>query len=79
MKPYVKFITTGVVVLAALGMITYKYYDYVRYPWTRDGLVRAQVIQIVPQVSGELVRVPIQNNQRVKNQLTQRFLGVVSQ
>ena len=66
MKPYVKFITTGVIVLAALGMITYKYYDYVRYPWTRDGLVRAQVVQIVPRVSGELVRVPIQNNQRVK-------------
>ena len=66
MKPYVKFITTGVIVLAALGMITYKYYDYMRYPWTRDGLVRAQVVQIVPRVSGELVRVPIQNNQRVK-------------
>ena len=66
MKPYVKFITTGVIVLAALGMITYKYFDYMKYPWTRDGLVRAQVIQIVPRVSGELVRVPIQNNQRVK-------------
>ena len=47
-------------------MITYKYFDYMRYPWTRDGLVRAQVIQIVPRVSGELVRVPIQNNQLVK-------------
>ncbi|TAJ85481.1 HlyD family secretion protein [Reyranella sp.] len=66
MKPNVKFITTGVVVLAALGVIAYKYYDYVKYPWTRDGLVRAQVIQIVPRVSGELVRVPIQNNQLVK-------------
>jgi multidrug resistance efflux pump len=55
-----------VVVLAALGMIAYKYYDYVKYPWTRDGLVRAHVIQIVPRVSGELVRVPIHNNQLVK-------------
>ena len=66
MRPIVKITTTGVIVLAALGMIVYKYQDYVRYPWTRDGLVRAQVVQIVPRVSGPLVRVPIQNNQLVK-------------
>jgi multidrug resistance efflux pump len=57
---------TGVIVLAALGMIAYKYHDYMKYPWTRDGLVRAQVVQIVPRVSGALVRVPIRNNQLVK-------------
>ena len=66
MKPIVKSIATGVIVLAALGMIAYKYHDYMKYPWTRDGLVRAQVVQIVPRVSGALVRVPIQNNQLVK-------------
>jgi multidrug resistance efflux pump len=66
MKPIVKIITTGVIVLAALGMIVYKYQDYTKYPWTRDGLVRAQVGQIAPRVSGPLVRVPIQNNQLVK-------------
>ena len=66
MKPIVKIITTGVIVLAALGMIAYKYRDYMKYPWTRDGLVRAQVGQIAPRVSGPLVRVPIQNNQLVK-------------
>ena len=66
MKPIVKIITTGVIVLAALGMIAYKYRDYMKYPWTRDGLVRAQVVQIAPRVSGPLVRVPIQNNQLVK-------------
>jgi multidrug resistance efflux pump len=66
MKPIVKIVTTGVIVLAALGMIAYKYLDYVKYPWTRDGLVRAQVGQIAPRVSGPLVRVPIQNNQLVK-------------
>jgi multidrug resistance efflux pump len=65
MKPILKMIATSVVVLAALGVIAYKYLDYVKYPWTRDGLVRAQVIQIVPRVSGQLVRVPIRNNQLV--------------
>ena len=54
------------IVLAALGMIAYKYHDYMKYPWTRDGLVRAHVVQIVPRVSGALVHVPIQNNQFVK-------------
>src|SRR5262249_12724890 len=66
MKSIVKMVATGVVVLAALGMIAYKYFDYIEYPWTRNGLVRAQVIQIVPRVSGELTRVPIRNNQLVK-------------
>ena len=49
MKPIVKIIATGVIVLAALGMIAYKYLDYMKYPWTRDGLVRAQVVQIAPR------------------------------
>jgi multidrug resistance efflux pump len=66
MKPIVKIIATSAIVLAAVGMIAYKYVDYIKYPWTRDGLVRAQVIQIVPRLSGELVRVPIRNNQLVK-------------
>lgn len=66
MKPVIKIISTGTIVLAALGMITYKYLDYAKYPWTRDGMVRAQVVQIVPRVSGALVQVPIQNNQLVK-------------
>jgi multidrug resistance efflux pump len=66
MKPIVRIILTSTIVLAALGMIAYKYVDYIKYPWTRDGLVRAQVIQIVPRLSGQLVTVPIRNNQLVK-------------
>ena len=66
MTPIMRIIATSVIVLAAVGMIAYKYVDYIKYPWTRDGLVRAQVIQIVPRLSGELVRVPIRNNQLVK-------------
>src|SRR5215510_1068407 len=66
MKPIVKIIATGVIVLAALGMIAYKYLDYMKYPWTRAGLVRAQVVQIATRVTGPLVRVPVQNNQLVR-------------
>jgi len=66
MKPIVKIVTTSVVVLAAVGMVAYKYRDYMKYPWTRDGMVRAHVVEIVPRVSGEIVRVPVRNNQLVK-------------
>jgi multidrug resistance efflux pump len=66
MTAILKIITTSVIVLAAAGMVAYKYQDYMKYPWTRDGTVRAHVVEIVPRVSGEIVRVPVQNNQLVK-------------
>jgi multidrug resistance efflux pump len=43
-----------------------KYWDYITNPWTRDGQVRAQVIQITPRVSGPLVKLPVVDNQFVK-------------
>ncbi|HYK16689.1 MAG TPA: HlyD family secretion protein [Bryobacteraceae bacterium] len=66
MKAIVKIVTTSVIVLAAVGMVAYKYQDYMKYPWTRDGVVRAHVVEIVPRVSGEIVRAPVRNNQLVK-------------
>jgi multidrug resistance efflux pump len=66
MKAIVKIVATSVVVLAGVGMVAYKYQDYMKYPWTRDGVVRAHVVEIVPRVSGEIVQVPVRNNQLVK-------------
>ena len=43
-----------------------RYADYLLNPWTRDGQVRAQVIQITPQVNGQIVELPIRDNQVVK-------------
>ena len=34
-------------------------------PWTRDGAVRAYVVKIAPQVAGEIVKLPIADNQSV--------------
>jgi len=53
-------------VFIAAGLMIYKYWDYIVNPWTRDGQVRAQVIQITPRVSGPLVKLPIADNQFVK-------------
>jgi len=66
MKTYQKYLLTAVVVLIAAALLLYKYWDYVVNPWTRDGQVRAQVIQITPRVSAPIVKLPIVDNQFVK-------------
>jgi multidrug resistance efflux pump len=65
MNAIAKAALTGAIVLVAIGIVTYKYWDYVTNPWTRDGQVRAQVIQITPRVSGPIVKLPIADNQLV--------------
>ena len=61
-----RILLSGIVVAIAAGAVAYKFWDYVVNPWTRDGQVRAQVIQITPRVSGPLVNLPIVDNQLVK-------------
>ena len=61
-----KFLLTGAVVLVAVAVVLVKYWQYVVNPWTRDGQVRANVIQITPRVSGPIVKLPIKDNQRVE-------------
>ena len=67
MKTYLKYILTGAVVLIAAALVLDKYWDYVVNPWTRNGQVRAQVIQITPRVSGQIVELPIVDNQFVNS------------
>jgi multidrug resistance efflux pump len=61
-----KYLVTGAVVLVAAAAVLLKYWEYVVNPWTRDGQVRAQVVQVTPRVSGPIVDLPIQDNQFVK-------------
>jgi multidrug resistance efflux pump len=63
---YIKYLTTGLVVAIA-ALIGYSMYsDYVTNPWTRDGQVQAQVVQIAPRVSGPIVELPLVDNQQVR-------------
>lgn len=57
---------TGVVVVAALvgGKALWTHYQV--DPWTRDGRVRADVVQVAPDVSGLVTRVDAVNDQTVK-------------
>jgi multidrug resistance efflux pump len=60
-----KYLLTGVVVLVAIGAVVWKYELYITNPWTRDGQVRAQVIQITARVTGPIINLPIRDNQKV--------------
>ncbi|HEX7817276.1 HlyD family secretion protein [Dyella sp.] len=55
---------TVVVVAAVLGHALWRHYMY--SPWTRDGRVRAEVVQIAPDVSGLVRQLPVVDNQFVR-------------
>jgi multidrug resistance efflux pump len=54
----------AVAVAAVAGWQAWQY--YMGAPWTRDGAVRAYVVRIAPQVAGEIVQLPIADNQFVR-------------
>lgn len=58
-------LTVGLV-LVGLGAAFYLYVEYILYPWTRDGQVRAYVVAIAPRVAGNIVAVHVVDNQFVK-------------
>ena len=53
----------AVALAAAAGYQAWQY--YMGSPWTRDGTVRAYVVKVAPQVAGEIVQLPIADNQFV--------------
>ena len=54
------------VVLVAAGALGWAMWDaYVGVPWTRDGTVRAYVVTMAPQVAGQIVELPVADNQFV--------------
>jgi multidrug resistance efflux pump len=53
----------AVAVAALAGWQAWQY--YMGAPWTRDGTVRAYVVKIAPQVAGEIVQLPVVDNQFV--------------
>ncbi|WP_408590426.1 HlyD family secretion protein [Novosphingobium sp.] len=56
--------TTGLVVAAAVsGYLLFRHYE--SDPWTRDGRVRAEVVQVAPDVSGLVTQVFVAPDQHV--------------
>ena len=57
---------TSIVVIIALVVAYQLWLHYKVEPWTRDGRVRANVVQIAPDVSGLVTEVRVKDNQIVK-------------
>ena len=55
------------VIVGLAGWACFSLYSrYIENPWTRDGQVRANIVQIAPRVSGPIIRVAVRDNQQVK-------------
>lgn len=62
-----RWLATGVVLLLAGLTVSWQYHDYLLNPWTRDGLVRSQVVLMAPQVSGIIQQVHVTDNAVVRS------------
>lgn len=61
-----RFIVTmaAVAVACVLGWRLWQHYEV--EPWTRDGRVKADVVQVAPDVTGQVTNVLVHDNQQVK-------------
>ncbi len=58
------YVTLSILAGAALGSV-WLWNHYLVGPWTRDGQVQANVVNIAPEVSGRIVSLPVTDNQLV--------------
>jgi RND family efflux transporter MFP subunit len=65
-RNFLGFIATAVVFAVAILIGHTLWVHYMDEPWTRDGRVNADIINIAPDVSGEIVGLPVHDNQLVK-------------
>jgi multidrug resistance efflux pump len=63
---FIRFSITTLVVVIALVVAYLLWVHYKVEPWTRDGRVSANVVQIAPDVSGLVTEVRVKDNQVVK-------------
>jgi RND family efflux transporter MFP subunit len=66
MKKLFSLTATLLVLAMALWIGRTLWINYMDTPWTRDGRVRADVINVAADVSGVVVDVPVRDNQQVK-------------
>lgn len=61
-----RYLITGVTALVAFVLAYSLWWHYLRSPWTRDGRVRVEVVNIAAQISGQVISLPVIDNQLVK-------------
>jgi multidrug resistance efflux pump len=60
-----RYVASGILVVTALIAARHGWRIYVTSPWTRDGMVRVQVADVAPQISGQIVELRVSDNQHV--------------
>ena len=67
-KPRIRIVpllTTLVTIAVAMALGRAMWNAYMEAPWTRDGMVRAYVVTMTPEVSGRIIEMPVVDNQFV--------------
>ena len=65
-KKIFAWVLTLAVAAAAVWLGYDAYRRHLAAPWTRDGQVQADVVQVAPRVSGPVLQVAVADNQAVK-------------
>jgi multidrug resistance efflux pump len=60
-----RLFVTWTLVAIAIVVAAIAYWRFVEYPWTRDGMVKADVVNIAPEVMGKVIEVFVEDNQLV--------------
>ena len=66
MKKFFSLLATLLVLALAIWIGRTLWEHYMNTPWTRDGRVRADIINVAADVNGYVVGVPVKDNQMVK-------------
>ena len=62
LRHIIGFIATALLLVIALAIGHRLWVHYMDEPWTRDGRVRAQIVNIAPDVSGAIVDLRVADN-----------------
>jgi len=65
LKTAARVLVTLIIVAAAIIAARYFWLHYMEKPWTRDGRVRATILNVAPDISGIVTAIAIKDNQPV--------------
>jgi len=60
-----RYLVTGATVLVAVILAWALWWHYLRSPWTRDGRIRVEVVNVATEISGKVVDLRVVDNQAV--------------
>ncbi len=61
-----QYLITGATTVLAVLLLWALWWHYMRSPWTRDGRIRAEVVNVAAEISGKVVELKVVDNHAVK-------------